>query len=209
MAPLNDSGLGKQCEVSYMIPSQLEEPTHQHHDTAGSSIRSGQAVNQLRCLNQAADHSISEDSQTNLIIRNLVGHCSRSMLLDFMDRHQFWGRYNLVYLPQRFAGQGCFHYAFVNFVDHDAAMEFMGRLHGCNEADLFGEKLAEISWAQCQSLEANIEKYRNSSVMHSAVEDECKPLLFEDGKIVPFPKPTRKIRQERKTRKEFEDCKIK
>jgi hypothetical protein len=126
------------------------------------------------------------------------------MLLDFMDRHSFLGKYDLLYLPQKFAGKGCFHYAFINFVRHDIAMEFQSRLNGCSEADLFGNKSAEISWSECQGLQPNIEKFRNSSVMHPSVEEECRPLLFKDGKIVCFPKPTRKLKLERRNRKEAE-----
>jgi hypothetical protein len=129
------------------------------------------------------------------------------MLVDFMDRHAFEGKYNLLYLPQRFAGKGCFHYAFVNFVTDRTAAEFRERFNGYYETDMFGDLFAEISWSQCQGLEANIEKFRNSSVMHPSVHDECKPLLFKDGKVVPFPKPTRKIRQDKRNRKEAELCK--
>jgi len=145
--------------------------------------------------------------QTTLIIQNLVVHCNRRMLLDFMDGHGFQGRYDLIYLPQRFAGKGCFHYAFVNFVTECMALEFRECLNGCDETDMFGDMSAEISWSQCQGLEASIEKFRNSSVMHPSVHDECKPLLIKDGKVVPFPKPTRKIRQDKRNRKEAELCK--
>lgn len=37
-------------------------------------------------------------------------------------------------------------------------------------------------------LEAHIERYRNSSVMHHSVPEEFKPVLFENGKQIPFPK---------------------
>jgi len=146
-----------------------------------------------------------QERQTTLIIRNLVGHCNRRMLLDFMDRHGFQGKYDLLYLPQRFSGEGCFHYAFVNFVTESTAVEFQERLSGCDEADIFGEQAAEISWSQCQGLEANIEKFRNSSTMHPSVHDECRPLLFKNGKVAPFPKPTRRIKKDKRHRKEAEE----
>mmetsp|Transcript_113344 Transcript_113344/g.178293 ORF Transcript_113344/g.178293 Transcript_113344/m.178293 type:complete len:298 (+) Transcript_113344:72-965(+) len=146
-----------------------------------------------------------QERRTTLIIRNLVGHCNRRMLCDFMDRHGFQGKYDLLYLPQRFAGKGCFHYAFVNFVTESTAAEFQERLSGCDEADLFGEQAAEISWSQCQGLEANIEKFRNSSTMHPSVHDECRPLLFKNGKVAPFPKPTRRIKKDKRHRKEAEE----
>merc|ERR1712217_309290 len=148
----------------------------------------------------------SEENQTTLIIQNIVGHCTRKMLLDFLDRHGLQGKYNLLYLPQRFAGEGCFHYAFVNFVTNRMAIDFQDRFNGCDDAVLFGDLAAEISWSQCQGLEANIEKFRNSSVMHSSVKEECRPLLFKDGRVVPFPKPTRRVKRDRRNRREVDDC---
>jgi hypothetical protein len=141
-----------------------------------------------------------EENNTTVMIRNIVGHCSRKMLLDFMDRHGFKGKYNLLYLPQRFGGKGCFHYAFVNFLTAVTASEFQARMQGFNEVAVFGDNVAETSWSQCQGLEANVEKFRNSSVMHPSVEDECRPLFFKNGKVVSFPKPTRTLKLDRRKR---------
>jgi hypothetical protein len=152
------------------------------------------------------DRRSTQTAQTTLIIRNIVGNCNRRMLVKFMNRHGFQGKYNLLYLPQRFPDQGCFHYAFVNFVSEDAASEFQAQLNGCDEEDLFGEQYADISWSRCQGLQANIEKFRNSSVMHPSVEEACRPLLLKDGKAIPFPKPTRRIKHDRRGRRETATC---
>merc|ERR1712224_824451 len=44
-----------------------------------------------------------------------------------------------------------------------------------------------------QGLAANIERYRNSPVMGSTVHEMYKPLLIVDGKVLPFPAPTKKL----------------
>lgn len=40
-------------------------------------------------------------------------------------------------------------------------------------------------------LDAHVERYRNSSVMHHSVPEEFKPALFENGQQIPFPKPSK------------------
>jgi hypothetical protein len=143
---------------------------------------------------------------TTMIIRNVVGHCTRDMLIAFMDEHGFKGKYNLLYLPRCFASQRCFHYAFVNFVSEEVAVDFQACLHGYGDTELFGENVADISLSQCQGLEANIAKYRNSSVMHHSVPNECRPLLFQNGHVVPFPKPTKRIKEDRRARRGAEEA---
>merc|ERR1719181_116213 len=59
-------------------------------------------------------------------------------------------------------------------------------------------KILEVTWSDLsQGLEENIERYRNSSMLHASVPEEFKPLLFSQGARVPFPPPTRPIRQPR------------
>lgn len=153
------------------------------------------------------NHTVEDQQElTTMIIRNVVGHCTRDMLISFMDEQGFKGKYNLLYLPRCFASQRCFHYAFVNFVSEDVAVNFQALLHGYGDTELFGENVADISLSQCQGLEANIAKYRNSSVMHHSVPNECRPLLFENGHEVPFPKPTKRIKEDRRARKCAEEA---
>lgn len=143
--------------------------------------------------------------QTTLIVRNLVGDCTKKMLMEFINRCGFSKKYDLLYLPQRFAGGGCFHYAFVNFVTEGAARAFQSSLHGRGDTEMFGDAIAEVEWSECQGLKANIAKFRNSSVMHSSVDETCKPSLLHNGKVVPFPRPTKKIKPDRKNRKPLND----
>eukprot|EP00419_Tripos_fusus_P041105 CAMPEP_0172790860 /NCGR_PEP_ID=MMETSP1074-20121228/208181_1 /TAXON_ID=2916 /ORGANISM="Ceratium fusus, Strain PA161109" /LENGTH=155 /DNA_ID=CAMNT_0013627915 /DNA_START=713 /DNA_END=1181 /DNA_ORIENTATION=- len=48
-----------------------------------------------------------------------------------------------------------------------------------------------------EGLEANIERFWNSPVMHQVVPDEFKPMLFNKGCPTPFPGPTKPIRPSR------------
>ena len=40
-------------------------------------------------------------------------------------------------------------------------------------------------------LDAHVERYRNSSVMHHSVPEDFKPALFENGQQIAFPKPSK------------------
>mmetsp|Transcript_37822 Transcript_37822/g.66661 ORF Transcript_37822/g.66661 Transcript_37822/m.66661 type:complete len:108 (+) Transcript_37822:445-768(+) len=58
--------------------------------------------------------------------------------------------------------------------------------------------IAEATWNEPRrTREQYIERYRNSPIMHDSVPDEHRPALFEDGKRVPFPEPTKVIRRPR------------
>merc|ERR1711959_641373 len=56
-------------------------------------------------------------------------------------------------------------------------------------------KVCEVSWSHPQQgLAQHIERYRNSPVMHESMPIEYKPRLFQNGREVPFPRPTKAIR---------------
>merc|ERR1711879_378709 len=78
--------------------------------TCSFSPRRGLSSESVESSFDLSDHGFfergSQEKQTTLIIQNIVGHCTRKMLVDFLDRHGFQGKYNLLYLPQRFAGEG-------------------------------------------------------------------------------------------------------
>jgi len=47
---------------------------------------------------------------------------------------------------------------------------------------------------KCQGLSELVERYRNSPVMHASVPQECKPVIFLNGRTVKFPEPTQQIK---------------
>jgi hypothetical protein len=139
-----------------------------------------------------------EDANTTLMLRNLPNDYSRDMVLDFLDSQGFHGTYDFFYLPidfQTFSGLG---YAFVDFETNAQAEHAMVMLDGFCDWTVKSHKILEVTWSDLsQGLEENIERYRNSSMLHPSVPEEFKPLLFSQGARVPFPPPTRPIRQPR------------
>mmetsp|Transcript_42865 Transcript_42865/g.133831 ORF Transcript_42865/g.133831 Transcript_42865/m.133831 type:complete len:411 (+) Transcript_42865:396-1628(+) len=146
----------------------------------------------------ATPGAIEERSRTTVMLRNLPNDYTRDMLLKMLDDEGFNSKYNFVYLPvdfKRMAGLG---YAFVNMETHQAALEIWKHFDGFKKWALVSPKVCQVAWGEpLQGLESHIERYRNSPVMHSDVEEMFKPLVFRNGQRQPFPLPTKRIRQPR------------
>jgi hypothetical protein len=145
----------------------------------------------------ASEHVLpeSEEDYTTVMFRNLPNDYSQKMLLALLDSEGFHGLYDFVYLPfdfKRYAGLG---YAFVNMVSPDAAKKVKTKLQGFRKWNLPSKKILEVCYSNpLQGLAANIERYRNSPVMHSDVPEEFKPALFKNKRRIPFPAPTVSLR---------------
>lgn len=136
-----------------------------------------------------------EEHYTTVMLRNLPNDYTRDMLLEFLDSEGFVGDYDFVYLPVDFRKQSNLGYAFVNLLTHEDGARAWKRLQGYQNWKVPSQKVLSMSWSTpLQGLEANIERYRNSPVMHEDVPDHFKPLLFKNGHSVPFPQPTRRLR---------------
>lgn len=145
-----------------------------------------------------APPSCSESSRTTVMLRNLPNNYSRSMLLNLMDSEGFEKLYDFIYLPIDFKTKASLGYAFVNLTDNESANRFRLRFDGFSEWILPTRKVCGVSWSgPHQGLDAHIERYRNSPVMHEAVPDMYKPVLFKDGSVVAFPPPTKTLRAPR------------
>lgn len=142
---------------------------------------------------------VAEELRTTVVIRNLPRTYTREMVCEFMNEEGFAGRYDFVYLPTDFRTWLAFGYAFVNMVTPEDATDIMRCVDGFDEWKHDGEgKSCNVVWSDpYQGLEANIERYRNSPVMNESVNETYKPMLYHDGKSIPFPSPTKKLRQPR------------
>jgi hypothetical protein len=135
---------------------------------------------------------VKAEQQTTLMLRNLPNNYSRSMFLGMLDSKGFSGVYDFVYLPIDFSSRACLGYAFVNLTDPATVPRFWKTFDGYSKWVLPSRKVCTVSWSgPHQGLEAHIERYRNSPVMHDSVPDEYKPLVFKDGMRMYFPPPTK------------------
>lgn len=129
-----------------------------------------------------------------LMVRNLPEDLSQPALVEQFIDAGYKGLFDFVYMPMNFRGFGNFGYAFVNFVSHDLALQFMSRMTCVDHGHISNPQKWDIVWSTCQGFTANIERYRNSPLMHELVPKECKPAVYDEiGLQVAFPKPTKTI----------------
>lgn len=144
------------------------------------------------------EENFENDDRTTLMFRNFPNNYTRKALLDMLDTEGFNGAYRFVYLPTDFKNFAGFGYAFVNFVTNDAAVRAKTHFQDFARWTVPSRKVCDVVWSgEVQGLEAHLERYRNSPVMHESVPDEYKPVLFVNGRRVPFPPPTKRIRPPR------------
>lgn len=147
--------------------------------------------------------SWEEEMKTTVMMRNLPNDYTREMLLNLLEREGFRGCYDLLYLPIDYSSEVGFGYAFINLVSHAEAERFRKHFKDFASWDVVSQKVCDVSWSTVlQGVRAHVERYRNSPVMHEAVRDEFKPVLFADGERVPFPAPTKSIRAPRARRRD-------
>jgi len=134
---------------------------------------------------------------TTVMMRNIPNDYTADMLVELIDTY-FQGLYDFVYLPIDFRTGVNLGYAFVNIVTHRDALQFMENFQNFGNWACASQKICEVSWANPnQGHCENVERYRNSPVMHDSVPDAFKPRLYVNGLRIAFPPPTKRIRAPR------------
>jgi len=146
---------------------------------------------------------IPDSEKTTVMMRNIPNDYTRTMLLKLLDTQGFGGKYDLVYLPIDYHSKVGFGYAFINLISPAEAERFRKHFTDFSKWNVVSQKVCEVCWSSVlQGVQAHIDRYRNSPVMHEAVRDEFKPVLFENGVRISFPKPTKSIRAPRARRRD-------
>jgi len=157
-----------------------------------SSLPSSQDIQSFRASKQSSDQDPNVPL-TSAMLRNLPNDYTQAMLLKLLHAEGFAETFDFVYLPVDFRSGSGLGYAFVNFTSPDTAEEFHRHFSGFNEWSVASDKVCEVTWSSLQGLEAHVQRYRNSPVMHESVPEEHKPALFVGSEAVPFAAPTKKI----------------
>jgi hypothetical protein len=128
-----------------------------------------------------------EENYTTVMLRNIPNKYTQPTILEAMDARGFRGSYNFFYSPIDFKNACNMGYAFINFVNHGEAVRFMAAFKGY-QLPAKSSKVCDTCWARVQGLKANVEHYRNSPV-NDLPDPEYRPLLFQNGIEVAFPRP--------------------
>jgi hypothetical protein len=139
-----------------------------------------------------------EVPRTTVMVRNIPNNYTRDMFISMLNSEGFQGLYDFAYLPIDFRSRAALGYAFVNLTDTKTVEKFWEVFNSYTRWVIPTRKVGYVTWCgPHQGLEAHVERYRNSPVMHEAIPDEFKPIVLKDGKRASFPLPTRAIRAPR------------
>jgi hypothetical protein len=173
-------------------------------DVEGTEQIQPAATLRIRCQTSIPSHwraesmdSCSSEKLTTVVLQNIPQNYTREMLLDLINQQGFYGSYDFIYVPMNFKKCASCGYAYLNLVSSAEAKRFRTHFDGFDAWDLASGKAAEaeVVWSEAfQGQEAQIERYRNSPVMHGSVPDAHKPLLFTNGERIPFPPSTKATR---------------
>lgn len=123
---------------------------------------------------------------TTLMIRNIPNKYDRKMLMRELDALGFADSYDFVYLPMDKATYWNVGYAFVNFLKPEAAARCTKVMDGYRFRKFRGtsKKIAQVSPAYIQGLEANLQHYENTAVsaaLHTSQRPWVRTWDNEDG----------------------------
>mmetsp|Transcript_11303 Transcript_11303/g.28372 ORF Transcript_11303/g.28372 Transcript_11303/m.28372 type:complete len:306 (-) Transcript_11303:116-1033(-) len=185
------SGDSLDCEPSGPQPFVWSSRSISNASTVASldDLRSSQPA-----LKQETDAKTGMP-RTTVMMRNLPNGYTRTRLRQLLDGEGFFGSYDFVYLPIDFATCAGLGFAFVNFTSSKEAERCRSQFSGFKKWGVPSGKICNVAWSDAnqQGLTVNIERYRNSSVMHRSVPEECKPMLLSQGEPVPFPRNTKRL----------------
>ncbi|KAI3654635.1 hypothetical protein MP228_000015 [Amoeboaphelidium protococcarum] len=147
--------------------------------SALSDVSDSNQINLVKILN-------GEDSRTTFMIKNIPNKYTQSMLIDFLNE-SLRGKFDFLYLRMDFKNQCNVGYCFINFIDARDVVQLALRICGKKWPCFNSDKVATLTYANIQGLDALIQKFRNSAVMNE--KESFRPKLFRNGQEIDFPPP--------------------
>mmetsp|Transcript_99732 Transcript_99732/g.278632 ORF Transcript_99732/g.278632 Transcript_99732/m.278632 type:complete len:162 (+) Transcript_99732:3-488(+) len=138
---------------------------------------------------------------TTVMLRNVPQSYTCDSLIALLESRGYSTWFDFVYVPIKRTEVSGVGYGFVNLTSPERAEEFMVAFEGFDDwASPGSDAVCNTRWSVCQGLSENISRYRNSPFMRDSVPAIYKPVLFEDGVRIPFPRPTKPLQQDRSQR---------
>jgi len=189
------------CAQTLLSTCPLKQPANTtYRSTQVTERAQGNSPVGRACHVTEAKQSLTRDwqpeaecsSYTTLMVRNLPADLSQQDFVQYFIDKGYGGLFDFVYMPMNLRKKGNFGYAFINLASHALAAEVMMQSQHL-EPDQQAESWMS-AWSTCQGVMANIERYRNSPLMHDTVPMESRPALYNYmGDRVRFPPPTKNI----------------
>lgn len=122
-----------------------------------------------------------ERAPTTLMLRNIPNRYTQPELIQELESLGFMGSFDFFYAPIDTGTMGNVGYAFVNFLSPAWAAQCQRLLGGYafrNHQQRSRKKVATVSVAHLQGLEANIRHYENTAVNVRAHLKQCGPVIM-------------------------------
>ncbi|KAF4756650.1 hypothetical protein FOZ63_010157 [Perkinsus olseni] len=148
----------------------------------------GRSIDDIRTRDHAQTYHLPNSMKTTVMLRNIPNKYTQRMLLEVLADEGFADKVDFFYLPIDFRNKCNVGYAFINLCSHEYALQFMNVFHHYKLTAFNSLKVCETGFARIQGLQANVNHYRNSPVNEVSIP-EYRPILFNNGKEVPFPQP--------------------
>lgn len=135
-----------------------------------------------KSLNLAEEFSkVKEQAPTTMMIRNIPNRYTQRELIEELESLGFAGSFDFFYAPIDFGTMGNVGYAFVNFIDSSWAARCQQLINGFvfrRHQQKTRKKVATVSVAHLQGLQANIRHYENAAVTGRARSKRCGPVIL-------------------------------
>lgn len=165
-------------QVEWQTEPRRRPPFEPYHAT---SVPRGEDL-ESHAQDLAAD---STRRVTTLMLRNIPNRYSQQTLLKEVNAKGFNGTYDFFYLPMDVRNRGNVGYAFINFVNQDAAARFRVTFSDHPFRLFSSRKIATVCDAFVQGLENNLRHFENR-VVTQARNDQYRPVIFHGGRRVCF-----------------------
>uniref|UniRef100_A0A7S2Q5Y5 Mei2-like C-terminal RNA recognition motif domain-containing protein n=1 Tax=Zooxanthella nutricula TaxID=1333877 RepID=A0A7S2Q5Y5_9DINO len=187
--PCDASGVPMQGQWAYMPFAAAPVSCHGKQDARYASL-GAYATQPANCAG-----GMASAAWTSLMLRSLPRTLKRDSLVQTLDFLGFARHYDFVYVPVDFKTGENLGYAFVNVTTPSAAARLWAALDGFVAWGAPGGGACIVNWSEpLQGFAEHVEKYRNSPVMHVAIDDAWKPAIFSCGVRAAFPAPTKALK---------------
>lgn len=132
-------------------------------------------------LDFAREVSDSIEAPTTLMIRNIPNRYTQDELIDELERLGLAGSFDFFYAPIDVGTMACVGYAFVNFVHASWLLRCQQVLAGyvfARHQKPTRQRVATVSIAHLQGLEANLRHYEKSAVSRKARAKRSGPVVM-------------------------------
>ncbi|CAE7595833.1 ML3 [Symbiodinium natans] len=126
------------------------------------------------------------EGETTVVLTGLPKTLNAEILLDLLDK-EFPCCYDFFYLPMYLDQLENTGLAYINFRDHEKALECQHYFEGSiNWGGHISDRPCKAQWSSIQGYEANITRHRKAAWNDKNLPEDCKPMAFdEQGRRLP------------------------